>query len=50
MRAYGASIPRLGLHHQVLLNAIDDVVLVKLFLRRRHEIAQARVLAVADQA
>ena len=42
-------IPRLALHHQVLFHAIDGVVLVKLFLRGRHEITQARVLFMTDK-
>ncbi|MNF11758.1 hypothetical protein D3C80_2130490 [compost metagenome] len=50
MGAYGVGIPRFYFHHQILFNAIDGVVFIKLFLGRRHEIAQARVLAVADQA
>ncbi|MNP44635.1 hypothetical protein D3C76_1385070 [compost metagenome] len=47
---YSADFPRLYFHHQILLNTVDGVVLIKLFLRRGHEITQARVLVMADQA
>ena len=50
MFANGVRVPMLNLHHQVLFDTVDAVGLVKLFLRRRHEVAQTRILLMADQA
>src|SRR6218665_87955 len=50
MRAYSMSIPRLSFHHQVLLNAIEGVLLIKLSFLPRREIAQTRVFLVTYQA
>ena len=46
----GLLIPRFGLHHQILLHAIERVFSVVILLRARQIIAEPRIFAVADEA